>query len=374
MVLKKTPYNSYSLNSLPKGCQLCVKGKKSVLFISGVCSRNCFYCSLSQKRKNKDIIWVNEREINPKDKNSSQMQNLIDEIKQSKSKGIGITGGDPLLFLDRTIKLARQLKKHFTEKFHIHIYLPTKKVNKQNLKKLSKYIDEVRFHPEFLIKEQNSIERKKDIDKIKLANLFWKKENIGIELPILPDQKEQILEFIIKITPYIGFVNLNELEISDANFKEIIKNYNISNDTYTISNSKESGLWILEHLNKLKSKLKIKVHLCTANTKNLYQFRNRLKLHKVLPYGKKTDDGTVIYLAVYLKENNLKKNNLKENKIPKKIKKLKKYYFDKKKNRILLSPQIVPMLISQNKYKIERVEEFPTYDQIEVEREVIAYT
>ena len=30
-----------------------------------------------------------------------------------------------------------------------------------------------------------------DIDKIKLALLFYKKQNIGIELPMIPDKKQE---------------------------------------------------------------------------------------------------------------------------------------------------------------------------------------
>ncbi|MFA5993006.1 MAG: radical SAM protein [Candidatus Pacearchaeota archaeon] len=359
----KTPYDSYILNELPKGCQLCVKGEKSVLFVSGVCSRKCFYCSLSKKRKNKNLIFVNERKISEKN-----IKALIEEIKQSNSKGIGITGGDPLLYLNRTIAFAKALKKEFKE-FHIHIYLPTKLVTKQKLKSLSRYIDEVRFHPEFLLNlsEQTEKEKQKDIDKIKIASLFWKKQDIGCELPLLPDKKQETLEFIKNISPFVGFVNLNEFEISDTNFKEVIKKYNLNSDTYTIAHSKESGIWIIEQLSKLESKLDINVHLCTANTKNLYQFKNRLKLHDILPYGKKTDDGTVIYLATYT-------NTIKElNSLTKELKNqnIVDFYIDKKKKRILLSPQIVPILIKQNKYKIERVEEFPTFDSIETERETI---
>ncbi|MFA5084343.1 MAG: radical SAM protein, partial [Candidatus Paceibacterota bacterium] len=121
--MKKTKFASYCTNKLPEGCRFCVKGQKLVLFITGICSRNCFYCSLSEKRKNKDIVWANERECgSPKD--------AIAEAIASRAEGAGITGGDPLIVLDRTIKYAKALKKKFGKKFHIHIYLPTKLVTK----------------------------------------------------------------------------------------------------------------------------------------------------------------------------------------------------------------------------------------------------
>jgi len=337
----KTPYSSYYLNGIAKGCKYCVKGRKLVLFISGKCSRSCWYCSLSEKRKNKDIIWANEREI----KNTKQ---LIQESKESQAKGAGITGGDPLLFLSRTLKFASSLKKEFGKKFHIHIYLPTKLVSKSNLKKLSKYIDEVRFHPEFILNKETI---SKDIEKINLASLFFKKKNIGIELPMIPDKKQEILEFIKRTSKDVGFINLNEFEISDTNFKIISSKYNLNEDTYTISGSREAGLWIINQLNKLK--IKNNVHFCTACLKNNYQYKNRLKLHNILPYGRKTSEGTVMYLALYFKDITIQLKDFKN--------KFKGYHIDEKGQRIILSESLAKKLINQG-FKVARVEEHPTSD------------
>ena len=64
---KKTKYHSYKTGKLAKGCQLCVKGRKSVLFSTGLCPRNCFFCPISDKKKNNDVIFINELKINELD-------------------------------------------------------------------------------------------------------------------------------------------------------------------------------------------------------------------------------------------------------------------------------------------------------------------
>lgn len=343
MNIKKTQFASYCLNGVAEGCKFCVKGKKLVLFITGICKRNCRYCSLSEKRKNKDDIWINERKCRT-------TREMLEEAKESNAKGAGITGGDPFLKLERTLKYAKALKNKFGKKFHIHIYLPTKFLTKEKLKRISKCVDEVRFHPEFLI---NKAKEKADIEKIKLASLFWKKQNIGIELPILPDKKNETLNFISKIKNYIGFVNLNELEISDTNFNFITKKYKLKKGGYVVVGSKEAGLWILEKCKE--NKLKLKIHLCTAETKNWFQYRNRLLCHKIMPFGKRTSEGTAVYFAIYGKSKGLRKNKLT--------------YLDKRKNRTIISEKLVPKLIK--KYKIYKVEEYPTYDGIEVEKGII---
>lgn len=347
----KTKFASYCINGIADGCKYCVKGQKLVLFITGKCSRNCMYCSLSKKRKNKDITWANERIcLNKKD--------LIKETVESNAKGAGITGGDPLLCLSRTINYAKALKRKFGKRFHIHIYLPTNLVTKEKLKSLFSCIDEVRFHPGFLAKKQSKEETAKDIEKIKIANKLWKKSDIGIELPLIPEKKKQILDFIIKARKHIGFVNLNELEISDTNFDFITKNYRMKQGGYVVSGSKEVGLWILKKAKQ--ARLKLKIHLCTAETKNCHQYKNRLKMHKILPYGLKTDAGTAIYFAIYAKSckdfSRLKKE-------------IKAGYADRIKKRIIINEKTAKALF--NKHKITRVEELPTFDGIEIEREEI---
>ncbi len=337
----KTKFASYCLkaNGIPEGCRYCVKGQKLVLFITGKCSRACFYCSLSNKRKNRDIVWANEREC-------QKVKDMIEEVKASRARGAGITGGDPLLYLGRTIKYAKALKKEFGKSFHIHIYLPTKLVTRNKLKKLSPYIDEIRFHPNFLTSDIKVI--KEEIAKVRLASQLWPRESIGLELPLLPDKYIETLRIIRACSHFIGFVNLNELEISDTNFNYITRHYKLNKDTYTIKGSKETGLKIMNEL--MNSKLKI--HLCTAKTKNLYQYKNRLKLRKILPFGFKTSEGSVRYFVIYSKDTK------KLGKIKNKFKN--QTYLDQNNRRLIISEKLASQLI--NKYKIARVEELPTAD------------
>ncbi|MGV8151612.1 MAG: radical SAM protein [Candidatus Nanoarchaeia archaeon] len=342
--MKNTNFDSYSLNGIAKGCKECLKGRKAVLFISGICSRNCKYCSLSKKRKNKDIIWVNEREC-------SSTKEMIKEAKESNATSAGITGGDPFLRFERTIEYAARLKKEFGKNFHIHIYLPTQFSSKEKLKRLSEYIDEVRFHAD-IFNYPNKEKIIKEIEKIKEAREYFKKQNIGIELPMIPNKKELIFDFIKKASPYIGFVNLNEFEIGDTNFDYVTNNYKLNDGGYTVKDSIKSGLWILRQCEK--EKIKLKIHLCTAKTKNWHQYRNRLKRHSINKYGIKTKDGTVVYFC-------LDKNKLND------IEKIsKECYIDKDKKRIVISVSLAKKLVNLG-FKVKRIEECPTYERDEVE-------
>lgn len=340
--MKQTPHASYLSGKLTTGCKLCVKGQKMVLFVTGLCSRGCEFCPLSKMRKSIDKVYANERKI-------ESFKEIIEEVKISGAKGCSLTGGDPLLKLDRTIKLATLLKKIFGKKFHIHIYLSTKLVTESKLKKLSNCVDEIRFHPDFgkpMVQE---------IKKIALAKKYFKKKNIGMEIPCFPDEIEKILKFIKKASPLISFLNLNELESGEISEKRMLKKYKLNKDGYTISNSIDAGKYLIKKLEQ--EKIKLNIHLCTAELKNWHQYKNRLKNYKVPKFFKKTEDGTFIYFATDSQKEliqTLPKNKFRE---------------DKKKKRIILSPKIVSEL--KDKIKIYKIEEYPTYDREECEVEII---
>lgn len=332
----KTKYESFSCGNLCEGCKRCLEGKKMVLFVTGICPRNCNYCPLSKKRKNVDKVFANERECR-------SFKEIEKEIINSNAKGCGVTGGDPLFNFKRTIKILSQIRNRFKKNFHIHIYLSTLLIDEKKLEILSKYVNEVRFHPDL----EKNIEE--EVKKIAIAKKYFDKKNIGIEIPLFPDKEKETIKFLENAIEHIGFLNLNELEIGESNFDWIKKNYSLNEDTYTIKNSIITGKKIIKKFDK-----KINIHLCTAKTKNWYQFRNRLKNYSQKKFFKKTEDGTQIYFST------------RDKKIQKILKK-EDYYFDEEKKQYILNPKVISKLI--DKIKINKLEEYPTSDRDVVESE-----
>ena len=174
---------------------------------------------------------------------------------------------------------------------------------------------------------------------------------------------------------YIGFVNFNEFELSETNFKRVVKKYKLNDGGYTIKDSVKAGLWILREL--ARKKVRLKIHLCTASLKNDFQFRNRLFLHNILPFGYRTKEGTVKYLVSYKKPIDVSQKHFvyASHHPPPTTRKdsqnafARKYFHDKSKKRFILSEPLAKSLLG--KQKIFLVEEFPTHDRIEVETEEI---
>lgn len=386
-MIKKTRYYSWKLNNMANGCKQCVKGEKLVMFVTGICPRQCSYCPLSEHKKDHDVIFANERQLT----DEKDIKALIEEVKACKSKGAGFTGGDPLARIDRTFNYIKLLKKNFGKKFHVHLYTSTNLLNENNLKKLNDAgLDEIRLHPElYNEKLWNKIllfydKRKKRIYQFKL----------GIEIPVLPNSFETTKKVIDYYINKVDFVNLNELEISDAeNFK--LKNVKTRNSSYYgARGSQEIAFKILKYISQKYPKAN--VHYCTCKLKDKVQLGNRLKRRASTTkklFDNITEDGTIIRGAIYLAEtkpgygyknklertankkelieklDNIRKDIIKKYSVPEKYLEL-----DRRKLRIITNSGIVQNLSGDLKSAgliPAVVEQYPTYDQMEVDVEFL---
>ncbi|MDD5332097.1 MAG: radical SAM protein [Candidatus Nanoarchaeia archaeon] len=372
---EKTKYFSYKTGCPAKGCLLCVKGSKLVLFVTGLCSKNCYYCPLSEEKKNKDVIFANEWRI----KND---EDILKEAKLCDAEGAGITGGDPLLKLERTINYIKMLKKEFGKRFHIHLYTMPESIDENNLKKLHEAgLDEIRLHPD--------LDDDKNWKKISLLKNFdW---STGIEIPSIPGkqkQTEKLIEYVINLK--LDFININELEISDLETNSLSDLGFKAKDelSYAVLGSEELALELLKKYGD-----RISMYFCTSKLKDSVQLAKRImKRAKNIKkkYDKLTIDGTLIRGSIYLESlkpsfgyynkiqnisDNEKQNILKELEIIKSklIRELKipesSLDIDEVKLRLLTSKKIVEMLSNKLK-KLNLVpaivEEYPTWDQMEI--------
>ena len=365
--IEHTKFYSRKMGCLSKGCTLCVQGKKLVLFVTGVCAKNCYYCPLSTEKKNVDKVWANEWLI-------EKDEDLITEAKSMDARGAGITGGDPFLRLERTCGYIRSLKKEFGSHFHIHLYAPLCNVSVESFKMLFEAgLDEIRFHPDF--------DNTKDWKLIEEALKF--KWDVGVEIPVVPDKGPQIKKLIDFLDGKIKFLNLNELEISETNAAKLgERNFVVKDEvSYAIGGSEELALKLMDYCQN-KS---FDVHYCTSQLKDKVQLANRVKRTSkqiARPFDVITQSGMLVRGAVFLED--LKPDVGYRKKIAASDKKavmarlfelkekIKKEFkiredqieIDPLKLRLITSPRIVKLFKG---YCRAIIEEYPTHDQMEVE-------
>jgi len=260
--------------TLAKGCVLCYKGAKMVLFVTGRCRRSCWYCPLSSERKGKDVVYANEHRI-------ETPEQAIEIAERMSALGTGVTGGEPLLCLDRVTQYCRLLKEHFGPEHQIHLYTAQAPV-KAELEQLKGIVDEIRLHP-----PRECWEHILDTDYIASARLAKEMGfDIGIEVPSLPG-----LELLIPALPYLDFLNINELEWGETNADEMRERDLMLADG--VHNAVDGARDWAEEL--LKNE---KVHWCSSSFKDSVQLRERLKRiaeNTARSFDEVTDDGTIVY-------------------------------------------------------------------------------
>jgi pyruvate formate-lyase activating enzyme-like uncharacterized protein len=251
--------DSLVVGSLPMGCKLCRKGSKMVLFVTGLCSSNCFYCPLSLEKAGKDVIFADEMPIT----NDSDILYEIDAIG---GEGAGLSGGDPLCKLERTMHYITFLKANRGEKFHIHLYTSITDIEKPALRRLEDSgLDEIRFHPQ--TRDWSGIENALQLDM-----------DVGIEVPVLPKGLADLKKVAQRADDIgVSFLNLNELEASETNFERLVAlgMRLTSMDKASVEGSSEVAREFVQWASKNLDQLN--VHYCTAQFKDTVQMRNRLE-------------------------------------------------------------------------------------------------
>lgn len=260
--------------SLSKGCILCHQGAKMVLFVTGRCHRSCWYCPLSSERKGIDTVYANERPVDVP-------AQIIEEAENMSALGTGITGGEPLLCLDRVTGYCRLLKDHFGPDHHIHLYT-AKPPGDDELGQMKGLVDEIRLHP-----PRECWDTILDTEYIRSARKAKEMGfDIGIEVPALPG-----LELLILALPYLDFLNINELEWGETNAYQMReRGYELADELH---NAIEGAQGWADELCRHD-----KVHWCSSAFKDSVQLRERLKRiaqNTARAFDEITPDGTIVY-------------------------------------------------------------------------------
>lgn len=337
---------------LPKGCVLCRKGAKMVLLVTGRCETGCFYCPLSRRKKGRELVYADEKKV-------MSDEDVITEARSIDAEGTGITGGDPLIVIDRTLEYVALLKSAFGEKHHIHLYTSSIDQNAYGRLKAAG-LDELRIHPPIGI--WRKLERT-DLGKIVAESDM----SIGMEVPAIPDCRED-LTALVEYADDIGmdFVNINELEFSETNWKRLrSRGFDVKDDVSSaVKRSEQIALDVLGF------DLSIPTHYCSSSFKDGIQLRRRIMRRAkniARPSDLITDDGTLLKGIIETRERRKALDILAGDfQVPPDL-----IHVDAEKRRVEVAPWILEEIAEELPYDSYIVEEYPTADRLEVEREQI---
>lgn len=240
-------------NQISKGCKLCGLGTWSCLFITGKCNANCFYCPATQ---------LADEVPSSQNLHFETAEAYAEYINHFRFKGVSFSGGEPLLFFDRTLQYLKQIRKRCSPDLYIWMYTNGILADEQIFRKLAAAgLNEVRFD----IGATNY-----KLDKIGFAKGII--PNITIEIPAVPEEKEKIKQLLPEmIKAGVSNLNLHQLRLTKYNAPKLLKH------NYTFIHAEqpivlESELAALEILDFSRSKnLNIGINYCSFNFKNRFQ-------------------------------------------------------------------------------------------------------
>src|SRR5467141_4380276 len=356
MRLEERPFGGSARGALPVGCRQCTDGTKMVLFVTGLCSFHCFYCPVSDEKMYKDVVFADEKRV-------TRDEDVLEEAHAIRATGAGITGGDPLDAVERTCHYIELLKAEFGSGFHTHLY--TMSTDERKIRMLAHAgLDEIRFHipPGLWSRAANS----SFVAASRLARSLGL--TVGIEVPLIPEREADLVRLIEWAgAEGLAFVNLNEMEFSDANFPRMkVHGYEMKHElSYGVKGADPVALRILGR------KWPTTVHYCTSGYKDGWQLRSRIKRRAenvARPWEVVTDDGTLVKGILEGADlEPLMRELASRHRVPKDLMGL-----DDARKRLEIAPWILQAIAPSLGRPAFLVEEYPTADGLEVERTRLA--
>ncbi len=352
MSLAERPCGSLIQGQLPMGCVQCTEGAKMVLFVTGLCSFHCFYCPVSDEKMYRDVIYADEKRVETD-------EDVLEEARAIRAKGAGITGGDPLEAVDRTCHYIRLLKAEFGPGFHTHLY--TMSTDPGKIRRLAEAgLDEIRFHvPPGLWSHPQTMGFPAAVRLSKELGM-----TVGLEVPLIPEREEDLVTLVEWAeSEGLSFVNLDEMEYSDANFARMkVRGYKTKHElSYGVKGADQVAVRLLARA------WRITVHYCTSGYKDAWQLRTRIKRRAeniARPWDVVTEDGTLVKGIIEGDGlDDLMREITRKYRVPPEFMGL-----DASRKRIEIAPWILEEIAPRLKRPSYVIEEYPTADALEVER------
>ena len=278
-------------HQISKGCQICGSGKWSCLFITNQCNASCFYCptrqDLDEMPSTQGLDFENAADY-------------AEYVKHFGFKGVSFSGGEPLLFFNRTLEYLKAVRKSCGQDIYIWMYTNGILADKEKLQQLAEEgLDEIRFD----IGATGF-----SLDKVKLAKGLI--PVVTIEIPAVPEEKDKLMQLLPQMVEAgVHHLNLHQMRLTTYNADKVVKR------GYTLLNAEkpivlESELMALEIIQYAKEQgLELGINYCSFHYKNRFQkagFRNILN-EKLRALAHHTANG---FLREF-KENQLSYKSLK---------------------------------------------------------------
>jgi pyruvate formate-lyase activating enzyme-like uncharacterized protein len=177
---------------LPPGCRGCLAGKGTNAYVTGLCTRDCFFC-FNQKPRVDELVVHGIRLAEPEE--------APDVVRRYGLRSVGVSGGEPTLRPERLLRLVRALR---TLPFRVCIDLYTNgdRLTDGLLAQLKDAgLDAIRF---------NLVAREFDTEPLERALRHF--DEVTVEVPVIPERLAEMEDMVLRLDALgVPFLNIHEL-------------------------------------------------------------------------------------------------------------------------------------------------------------------
>lgn len=237
---------------LPPGCRGCLMGKGTNAFVTGLCTRECFFC-FNHKPRTDELVVHGIRIAEP--------EQAPEVVRRYGLRSVGVSGGEPTLRPERLLRLVRALR---TLPFRVRIDLYTNGdlLSDELLGDLKGAgLDALRF---------NLVAREFDTEPLERAMRFF--AETAVEVPVIPERLPQMKDMVLRLDSLgVPFLNIHELFACRENSVRMVKQgYDSDGATSEallwepVAGADEAALSLL--LFGLENTTRLSVYYCSCRT------------------------------------------------------------------------------------------------------------
>ena len=192
------------LGELSPGCVSCGEGAWSCVFTTGRCTADCFFCPQDTARAPREARLAT---LGVRFGDASEYADFVDAFG---FRGVGLSGGEPLLVRETVLAVVRELKRRRGSELYVWLYSNGRLADEEALGLLGEAgLDEVRF---------NVVHCGYDLSACERAARFI--PTVTVEIPAVPEDSEALRECVLRMAEAgVRHLNLHQLLATSHNFR-----------------------------------------------------------------------------------------------------------------------------------------------------------
>ncbi|MBN1561410.1 radical SAM protein [candidate division KSB1 bacterium] len=266
------------VSRLSPGCRLCAEGTWSCLFISGLCNAHCLYCPSSQDQVG--VPMTNTLQFPRPDDYAAY-------IEEFGFAGVSLSGGEPLLTLEKSVEFLKRIKTQFGDRVYFWIYTNGLLLTVDRALQLRDAgIDEIRFNI-------GATDYRLDFVRHAIGII----PTVTVEIPALPDKIELLKAKIGEMKDQgVDYLNLHQLRLTPYNCRHLLKlDYSFAHgENVTVPASEIAALKLLRY--NFEHEIGLPINYCSFVYKNRFQragARKRAATAICKPWEQVTENGYI---------------------------------------------------------------------------------